>query len=208
MRKFISSLIMAGLLSISGIALAIDRNSDIAIMDFGTRPGASEAEINVNNAEYVTSEYIIDRLVDDKCFQVKEKDFVMEQINAADISTVGIIDPDTAKRIGKMLNVRYILCGNVANVSLSETGGGLGGTGLTKNTVQAHIVGRVMDTETGSILYMVKGTGKSASTYTKVKGIVGGTLAFGTVQVTQDSVHNAIQKAAYAMVDELNKKIK
>lgn len=208
MRKFISSLIMAGLLSVSGSALAIDRNSDIAIMDFGTRPGASEAEINVNNAEYVTSEYIIDRLVDDKCFQVKEKDFVMEQINAADISTVGIIDPDTAKRIGKMLNVRYILCGNVANVSLSEAGGALGGAGLTKNTVQAHIVGRVMDTETGSILYMVKGTGKSASTYTKVKGIVGGTLAFGTVQVTQDSVHNAIQKAAYAMVDELNKKIK
>lgn len=208
MRKFISSLIMAGLLSVSGSALAIDRSSDIAIMDFGTRPGATEAEINVNNAEYVTSEYIIDRLVDDKCFQVKEKDFVMEQINAADISTVGIIDPDTAKRIGKMLNVRYILCGNVANVSLSETGGALGGTGLTKNTVQAHIVGRVMDTETGSILYMIKGTGKSASTYTKVKGIVGGTLAFGTVQVTQDSVHNAIQKAAYAMVDELNKKIK
>ena len=96
----------------------------------------------------------------------------------------------------------------VANVSLSETGGALGGTGLTKNTVQAHIVGRVMDTETGRILYMGKGTGKSASTYTKVKGIVGGTLAFGTVQVTQDSVHNAIQKAAYAMVDELNKKIK
>lgn len=208
MKKFLSSLLMAGLLSISGSALAIDRNSDIAIMDFGTRPGASEAEINVNNAEYVTSEYIIDRLVDDKCFQVKEKDFVMEQINAADISTVGIIDPDTAKRIGKMLNVRYILCGNVANVSLSEAGGALGGTGLTKNTVQAHIVGRVMDTETGSILYMVKGTGKSASTYTKVKGIVGGTLSFGTVQVTQDSVHNAIQKAAYAMVDELNKKIK
>lgn len=208
MKKFLSSVLMAVLLSISGSAFAIDRSSDIAIMDFGTRPGASEAEINVNNAEYVTSEYIIDRLVDDKCFQVKEKDFVMEQINAADISTVGIIDPDTAKRIGKMLNVRYILCGNVANVSLSETGGALGGTGLTKNTVQAHIVGRVMDTETGSILYMVKGTGKSASTYTKVKGIVGGTLAFGTVQVTQDSVHNAIQKAAYAMVDELNKKIK
>lgn len=208
MKEFLSSVLMAGLLSISGSALAIDRSSDIAIMDFGTRPGASEAEINVNNAEYVTSEYIIDRLVDDKCFQVKEKDFVMERINAADISTVGIIDPDTAKRIGKMLNVRYILCGNVVNVSLSETGGALGGTGLTKNTVQAHIVGRVMDTETGSILYMVKGTGKSASTYTKVKGIVGGTLTFGTVQVTQDSVHNAIQKAAYAMVDELNKKIK
>lgn len=207
MKKLICSLLMAGLVSLSGSTFAIDRNSDIAIMDFGTRPGASETEISLNNAEYVTSEYIIDRLVDDKCFQVKEKDFVMEQINSEKLSTVGIIDPDTAKRIGKMLNVRYILCGNIANVSLSEASGGLGGAGLTKNTVQAHIVGRVMDTETGSILYMAKGTGKSASTYTKMNGI-GGTLTLGTFQVTLDSVHNAIQKAAYAMVDELNKKIK
>lgn len=177
-------------------------------MDFGTRPGASETEISLNNAEYVTSEYIIDRLVDDKCFLVKEKDFVMRSVNDANISTVGIIDSDMAQKIGKLLNVRYILCGNIANVSLSEASGGLSAAGLTKNTVQAHIVGRVMDTQTGSILYMAKGTGKSASTYTKVKGIVGGTVTLGTVQVTQDSVHNAIQKAAYAMVDELNKKLK
>lgn len=208
MKKFILPLIFTALLGICTSGFAIDRNSEIAIMDFGTRPGATEVEISLNNAEYVTSEYIIDRLLDDKCFYVKEKDFVMGQVNDAAISTVGVIDPDMAQKIGKLLNVRYILCGNIANVSLSEVGGALGGTGLTKNTVQAHIVGRVMDTETGSILYMVKGTGKSASTYTKVKGIVGGTLAFGTVQVTQDSVHNAIQKAAYAMVDELNKKIK
>ena len=200
MKKTILALLMTALLGICTSAFAIDRNSEIAIMDFGTRPGATEAEISLNNAEYVTSEYIIDRLVDDKCFLVKEKDFVMGQVNDASISTVGIIDPDTAKKIGA-------LCGNITNVSLSEAGGSLGVAGLTKNTVQAHIIGRVMDTDTGNILYMTKGTGKSASTYTKVKGVVGGTIRFGTVQVTQDSVHNAIQKAAYAMVDELNKKL-
>lgn len=208
MKTFIIPLLFTALLGVCTNAFAIDRNSEIAIMDFGTRPGATEVEISLNNAEYVTSEYIIDRLVDDKCFQVKEKDFVMGQVNDAAISTVGVIDPDMAQKIGKLLNVRYILCGNIANVSLSEAGGALGGTGLTKNTVQAHIVGRIMDTQTGNILYMAKGTGKSASTYTKVKGVIGGTLRFGTIQVTQDSVHNAIQKAAYAMVDELNKKVK
>ena len=186
MKKTIIALLMTALLGICTSAFAIDRNSEIAIMDFGTRPGAT---------------------VDDECFLVKEKDFVMGQVNDASISTVGIIDPDTAKKIGALLKVKYILCGNITNVSLSEAGGSLGVAGLTKNTVQAHIIGRVMDTDTGNILYMTKGTGKSASTYTKVKGVVGGTIRFGTVQVTQDSVHNAIQKAAYAMVDELNKKI-
>lgn len=98
MKETIIALLMTALLGICTSAFAIDRNSEIAIMDFGTRPGATEAEIILNNAEYVTSEYIIDRLVDDKCFLVKEKDFVMGQVNDASISTVGIIDPDTAKK--------------------------------------------------------------------------------------------------------------
>ena len=108
MKKTILALLMTALLGICTSAFAIDRNSEIAIMDFGTRPGATEAEISLNNAEYVTSEYIIDRLVDDKCFLVKEKDFVMGQVNDASISTVGIIDPDTAKKIGALLKVKYI----------------------------------------------------------------------------------------------------
>ena len=88
MKKTILALLMIALLGICTSAFAIDRNSEIAIMDFGTRPGATEAEISLNNAEYVTSEYIIDRLVDDKCFLVKEKDFVMGQVNDASISTL------------------------------------------------------------------------------------------------------------------------
>lgn len=208
MKRILLSLIMMTMILISSTSYAIERNSIIAVMDFGTRPGASDNEISLNQAEYITSEYVIDRLVNDKCFQVIEKDFVMEQIKQANIKTAGLIDPDTAKIIGKILKVKYILYGNITNVSLSDVGTSIGGTGLTKSTVTAHIVGRVMDVDNGSILYMVKGDGKSASTFTKVLGVFGGTISFGTYKVTQDSVHNAIQKAAYAMVDELNKKLR
>ena len=199
---------MVIILLVDSTSYAMDRNSVIAVMDFGTRPGASEKEISLNQAEHITSEYVIDRLVNDNCFQVVEKDFVMKQIKQANIKTVGLIDPDTAKSIGEMLKVKYIFYGNITNVSLSDVGTSIGGTGLTKSTVKAHIVGRVMDVDSGNIIYMVKGDGKSASTFTKVPGVLAGTISFGTYKVTQDSVHNAIQKAAYAMVDELNKRIK
>lgn len=208
MKRILLSLIMVPMVFICSTSYAIDRNSIIAVMDFGTRPGASENEISLNQAEYITSEYVIDRLVNDKCFQVVEKDFVMEQIKQANIKTAGLIDPDTAKSIGKMLKVKYIFYGNLTGVSLSDVGSSIGGGGLTKSTVKAHIVGRVMDVDSGNVIYMVKGDGKSASTFTKVPGVLAGTISFGTYKVTQDSVHNAIQKAAYAMVDELNKKIK
>lgn len=208
MKRIILLLIMVIILLVGSTSYAMDRNSVIAVMDFGTRPGASEKEISLNQAEHITSEYVIDRLVNDNCFQVVEKDFVMKQIKQANIKTVGLIDPDTAKSIGEMLKVKYIFYGNITNVSLSDVGTSIGGTGLTKSTVKAHIVGRVMDVDSGNIIYMVKGDGKSASTFTKVPGVLAGTISFGTYKVTQDSVHNAIQKAAYAMVDELNKRIK
>lgn len=208
MKRIFLILSTIATICISSTSYAIDRSSVIAVMDFGTRPGASDSEISLNQAEYITSEYVIDRLVNNKCFQVVEKDFVMEQIKQANIKTVGLIDPDTAKIIGKMLKVKYIFYGNLAHVSLSDVGASIGGTGLTKSTVKAHMVGRIMDVDNGSVLYMVKGDGKSASTFTKVPGVLGGTISFGTYKVTQDSVHNAIQKAAYAMVDELNKKLK
>lgn len=208
MKRIILLLIMVIILLVGSTSYAMDRNSVIAVMDFGTRPGASEKEISLNQAEHITSEYVIDRLVNDNCFQVVEKDFVMKQIKQANIKTVGLIDPDTAKSIGEMLKVKYIFYGNITNVSLSDVGTSIGGTGLTKSTVKAHIVGRVMDVDSGNIIYMVKGDGKSASTFTKIPGVLAGTISFGTYKVTQDSVHNAIQKAAYAMVDELNKRIK
>ena len=208
MNKILLTLLAMAMICISSTVYAIDRNSIIAVMDFGNRPGASDNEISLNHAEYITSEYVIDRLINDKCFQVVEKDFVMEQIKQANVKTVGLIDPDTAKIIGKILKVKYIFYGNITHVSLSDVDTSIGGTGLTKSTVKAHIVGRVMDVDNGSVLYMVKGDGKSASTFTKVPGVLGGTISFGTYKVTQDSVHNAIQKAAYAMVDELNKKLR
>ena len=41
MKKTIIALLMTALLGICTSAFAIDRNSEIAIMDFGTRPGAT-----------------------------------------------------------------------------------------------------------------------------------------------------------------------
>ena len=57
-----------------------------------------------------------------------------------------------------------------------------------------------MDVETGDILMAVKGDGKSKSSFVKLhagNGLTGvKVLKIGTVNVTMDSVHNAIAKAA------------
>ena len=184
-------------------AAAIAKDANVAVMDFGTRPGATPSEININNAEYASSEYIINGLVNKHCFNIMDKDMVMKQLKAEHLTTVGLIDPDTAKRIGDLLHTRYIIYGNVTNVSISDTGTqimtNIGG-GVNVCTVKAHMIARVMDVETGDILMAVKGDGKSKSSFVRLhagNGLTGvKVLKIGTVTVTMDSVHNAIAKAA------------
>lgn len=204
-RKILLAAFLTFLCCSQCFAATIDRNATVAVMDFGTRPGATPAEININNAEYTSSTYIVNGLVNKKCFNIMDKDMILQQLQREHLNTVGLIDPDNAKRIGQILHTRYIIYGNIANVSISDTGtkvlAGFGsGAGVTVCTVKAHMIARVMDVETGDIIMAVKGEGKSKSSYVKVQtgNVFTGvqTLKIGTATVTMDSVHNAIAKAA------------
>ena len=203
LKKFFLGFGLAMLWSSHCFAAAIAKDANVAVMDFGTRPGATTSEISINNAEYTSSEYIINGLVNKHCFNIMDKDMVMHRLQEKQLKTVGLIDPDTAKRIGDLLHTRYIIYGNVTNVSISDTGTqimtNIGG-GVNICTVKAHMIVRVMDVETGDILMAVKGDGKSKSSFVKLhagNGLTGvKVLKIGTVNVTMDSVHNAIAKAA------------
>lgn len=203
LKNFLLGFGLAMLWSSHCFATAIAKDANVAVMDFGTRPGATTSEISINNAEYTSSEYIINGLVNKHCFNIMDKDMVMHRLQEKQLKTVGLIDPDTAKKIGSLLNTRYIIYGNVTNVSVSDTGTqiltNIGG-GVNVCTVKAHVIARVMDVETGDILMAVKGDGKSKSSFVKLhagNGLTGvKVLKIGTVNVTMDSVHNAIAKAA------------
>lgn len=206
--KTVFFIIMLSLFSIHyAIASPFNKESAIAIMDFGTRPGATTAEINIQNAEYTSSEYLISRFVEKQYFKVMDKDIVMGKLKSENLKTVGIIDPDTARKIGNILGVKYIVYGSVVNVSLSDVGTQILVSGVTVCTVKARIIARVMDVETGEILMVTRGEGKSKSSFTKIQLGVAPVevpvIAIGTTKVTMDSVHNAIQKAAFDTVDKM-----
>ena len=191
-----------------------DMSTPIAVMDFGARPDASQAEIKAYKAGEASSEYLIAAMLG-KGFIIQDKDMAMLQLNAEGVKTAGIIDPDSAAKIGERLGVRYILYGNVANVSLSDTGGGLnfspGVLGVDVCTVKAHIVARVMDVQTGDIVMMVQGDGSSKSSYVKAGAKILNQeqiVTIGTKKVTMDSVHNAIQKASVDVVNKMVMKCK
>lgn len=188
---------------------AIVETSNIAIMDLGTHEGAVPFEINVFNAGKASSEYLIQRLFEVGKFNVMDRTLVEDKIRESRLNTTGLIDPDTAKKIGDILGVDYLVYGNVNDVTLSETGGSTGGVGLdiSKITVKAHLIVRVMDIETGRIIGAAKGEGKSSGAFVRVKGSPVAVFEIGRTKVTQDSVHNALQQAAFQTVDKLIKQL-
>ena len=191
-------LIWAVILLTTQVAFAatIERGATVAVTDLGVHSGTSDPDVNLLNAEAASSEYVIARLVATNNFTVKERSLVYDTLK--NLNMLGLIDPDGAKKIGEVLNVRYLVYGNVTDVSIAVEKALVNVT-----TVKAHIVLRIMDVDTGKILTAARGEGSSASS------LVGDENFFyiGTAKVTQTAVHNALQKAAFQAVDILNERL-
>ena len=205
MNKIVFVLMMALELVLSfnvGFAAIIEKNAAVAVMDFGTHPDAVPIDINIFNAGKAASEYVIDSLVKSQKFNVMDRFMVEDKIKVENLNTTGIIDSDTAKRIGQILGAKYIIYGNVNDVTLSDVGTSVIGTGATVCTVKSHLILRMMNVETGDIICVAKGEGKSKSGKSSVV-----LIEVGNSKVSQDSVHNALKKAATQTINVLVEKL-
>ena len=198
MKSMVTAFLIAFTMFSSAFAATIEQGAKVAVMDFGTHPYAVTIDINILNAGKAAHEYILQRL-----FESQKMDIMAAQLAAENLNTTGLIYHDTAQKIGKILGVDYIIYGNVNDVTLSEIGTQVGIGGVNVCTVKAHIIARIMNVETGEIISMAKGEGKSKSSFVKVQGGEVLTVEVGNTKVTQDSVHNAIQQAAFQTVDVL-----
>ncbi|MBR3721456.1 MAG: hypothetical protein IKN12_01710 [Selenomonadaceae bacterium] len=182
-------------------AALLPDGATVAVMDFGTHKGAATSDISLASAEGASSDYVIERLVEDGRLTVMERSIMQEKLNKEKLKTTGIIDPDTAKRIGEILGVSYIIYGNVSDVTVSGTGTATIVGGVSLLNVKSHIIARIMDVKTGTIISASKGEGKSTSSLTSVGAPEAGVISVGVHKVSQVAVHNALKKAAYNAVD-------
>lgn len=195
-------------LTVNSVALAglIEDHAVVAVMDFGTHPGAATCDVALVNAEKMSSEYVITKLINDHKMEVMDKDMVQHKLDAAHIKTEGIIDPDSAKVIGETLKCKYLIYGNVNDVTVSNTGVNTIFNNVDVCTVKSHIIARIMDVSTGTIVMAAKGEGVSKSSLVDINTLNAG-IKIGSVMVPQESVHNAIKKAAFNAVEILENRL-
>lgn len=177
----------------------------VAVMDFGIHQNTA-AEYLVVDGRNAADDYIMARLLEKKKFELTDRLVIEEEINKENLNITGVIDADTAKRLGELLGVPYIIYGNIIDVCEDSMGGSYQGIGLDTHTIISHINLRMMDTRTGEILAVVKGEGRSSGSYVKAKIARIDTVKIGNISASMDSVHNAVKKAAYDAVDKLLEK--
>ena len=206
MLKIFLTAIIFSLMFCNAAAEKFHGKPKVAVMDFGKLSDAA-GEINTDNVGLAVSDYIIEALVESGKFDVIAKDFAEEILLENGLDTVGIIPPSVARQIGEILGVRYIIYGNVNNVNSDTFTLEIIYNGADVHTVKALIIARMMDVSTGEIVTAARGEGKSDSSKVKVGTAKVGYLTIGTAKVPQVSVHNAIKKAAYSMVDLMIKRL-
>lgn len=215
----------------------------IAVLDF-TKKAAVSAELTLDDAAMVT-DFMIEELVDSNRFEVMEREQLKSIIDEQVLISGGMTNANTAVRIGQLTGVKYLVCGSVTGLSLKEDiaeleNSKVGGASNNRHIVIANVSVRVVDVETGRIVLMGNGSGRSSSsvseftlkkdaltsTYSNTTNIsssssdsddddsssgtttnktieyktettsVSNTIKFGTENVSQVQVHNALAKAA------------
>ena len=199
MKKFLVALIIFLSVFASCEGAILEKGESVAVMDFGLLKDVMEENLLLDNT--IIADYFIERLVEIKYFNVVDREQFTEKFQEQNLKVVGLIDADNAKKIGEILGVRYLIYGNVTDVSLDEENFAFQENFVAVNKVKARVIARIVDIESGKILMAAKGEGKSESALVNLDDKISITL--GTKKVSQAAVHNALKKAAFQSAEIL-----
>jgi curli biogenesis system outer membrane secretion channel CsgG len=126
----------------------------------------------------------VTELVKSGRFRVVEREQLQALMQEKNLALAGDIDPSTAVRAGRLLGVDYILTGAVTEYGVTQNSvdtpsGSLGGrwvpgVSVGKNNFVAAMNARLIETETGEIVWADEGRGEEGNARVRVGGFGGG----------------------------------
>ena len=104
---------------------------------------------------YNATELLVNTLVNDGRFEVYERSRLEEIIDEIEFQHYsGLVDPNTAVRIGQLAGVDIVVSGRVSNVQFSKGGSlTLGAVKLKKSSTKVSMTVRAIEVATGRVLF-------------------------------------------------------
>lgn len=116
----------------------------------------------------------VTELVKSGKFRVIDREQLSALMREKNLSLSGDVDPATAVRAGKLLGVEYFLTGAVTEYGNTSKGGSGFGVSVKKKKFVAAMNARLIDTETGEIVWADEGRAEQGSAKVRVFGVGGG----------------------------------
>ena len=149
----------------------------IAVLEFKNK---ADNQYWWNGGAEAMQDVFVTELVKSGKFRVMDREALSAVMREKNLALSGDIDPATAVRAGKLMGVKYLLTGSVTEYGLDSAGGsgrsigGLPSFSVKKKTFTAAANARLIDAETGEIVWADEARGEESSRKIRVGGFGGG----------------------------------
>jgi len=182
-RKSVVAVVSCALLvgAVASLHAAAANKPRIAVLEFKNK---ADNQWWYHGGAEAAQDVFVTELVKSGRFRVVEREQLAALMQEKNLSISGDVDPKTAVRIGKLLGVNYLLTGAVTEYGTTshsvDTPGGVAGghwipgVSVGKNSFVAAMNARIIDTETGEILWADEARGEEGNARVRVGGFGGG----------------------------------
>jgi curli biogenesis system outer membrane secretion channel CsgG len=182
-RKSLVAVLCCALLigAVAAVQAASSDKPRIAVLEFKNK---ADNQWWYHGGAAAAQDVFVTELVKSGRFRVVDREQLEALMQEKNLSLSGDIDPKTAVRAGKLLGVNYFLTGAVTEYgtthnsvdtpSVGTSRGWIPGVSVDKNSFVAAMNARLIDTETGEILWADEGRGEEGNARVRVGGFGGG----------------------------------
>jgi curli biogenesis system outer membrane secretion channel CsgG len=150
-----------------------------------------------------TTDILITELVKSGKFIVVERDRMNKLMEEQRLGMTGAIDPKTAAQVGKILGLNAIITGAISQYGVSTTGADYF-VGQTKKQIASCTVDiRVVDVETGQVIWADSGKGEATTSTGQVLGM--GTRGSYNEVIEGEALRAAISKLVDNLTSQINR---
>ena len=173
MKRTIVLMVLMGfaLALLPGAAMGASDKPRIAVLEFKNK---ADNQYWYHGGAEAAQDVFVTELVKSGKFRVIDREQLSALMREKNLSLDGDIDPSTAVRAGKLLGVEYFLTGAVTEYGNTSKGGSGFGVSVKKRTFVAAMNARLIDTETGEIVWADEASAEEGSSKVRVFGVGGG----------------------------------
>lgn len=167
------SLVLVALFAVLavGMTAGADEKPRIAVLEFKNK---ADNQWWGSGGAQAMQDVFVTELVKSGKFRVVDREQLAELMREKNLALSGDVSTETALQAGRLLGVQYFLTGAVTEYGASEAGGGGYRFGMKKTTFKAAVNARIIDAETGDILWADEASGEDSNTKVSVRGYGGG----------------------------------